>query len=134
MRRALFLGIALLSMGFSEARAEMTSVQPPGGVPVPLAGDANGGLITVAPSTVGMTTITVNCLATSTSFGFTAKTYLHVNAYNEPGTQICFAWNATMATGAPPDNCWVEPFDLTFAGGTGSCIAVGGAFPVMNYK
>ena len=116
--------LLLSSLGFAEGG---TYVQPSGLPPVPLIGDAQGNIVAVAPNTIGIVSTSVTCSTSSTPFGVSGPMYLHVNIPPNVTQQVCFAWNATAATLSPPSECYTPPTDLTFQGGTGTCIVASGS-------
>jgi hypothetical protein len=83
---------------------------------------------TTAPNTQGITSTAVTCGTTSTPFGVTAIYYLHIHIPNGAPT-VWFAWNSNTATTSPPSEDWTGangPIDITWGGGTGSCIVASG--------
>lgn len=114
-------------LGIENSRAQLgVLVQPPNGTAVPLAGDSNGGIVTTAPLTSGITATSVTCGTTSTALP-TGITYLHINVPPTVTQSVCFAWNGNTATMTPPSECYSPPVDLTWGGGTGSCIVASGS-------
>jgi hypothetical protein len=130
-------GIVLLGAGVlgvssviptSEAQAEVAVcfTQPAGKSPIPCPANQDGSLGGTPPSASGLTSTTVACGSTSTAFGVTGTSYLHVHIPINAGGTIGFGWGTLTATLAPPSEIFAPGTDLTFAGGTGNCISNSG--------
>lgn len=85
----------------------------------------------VAPAAGYVTQTAVTCGATSTPLGVTGTTYLSVWIAPSASQTVCFGWGATAATMSPPSQCFAAGTQISWSGGTGSCIVASGSQAVV---
>ncbi len=98
--------------------------------------DASGaGCVSPVPSNVGLNFVKVTCGTTTTAFGVTGASYLTVQIPPTAMQTVWFAWNGTAATTAPPSQGYSATTNVTWGGGTGSCIVASGTQDItVGYK